>query len=145
MMKRNSKTAYIVMGITIIVLSISLIFAMLQIKKLKPTRFGLQGYFQASVREGNAAPGYRANFDPYKGNTYYISYMKDEEIISEGTYEKVNDALYILTDQSGEKQTITLLHDKFYYYDEEMDYIVEFVANSNGVPTYFIRGEEVKE
>lgn len=134
------KAAGIIMGVAIIALSIFLLFAILQIKEWKPVRTGLQGYFQANVQMGEMSPGYRANFDYRQGKSYYISYIKDEEIISEGTYEKVNDVLYTLTDKSGKKLPITLVHDTFYYYDEKLDYMVEFKL-IDIVPTYF-RGEE---
>lgn len=57
-------------------------------------------------------------------------------MVSKGTYEKQDNNSYVLTDESGNKTLVILLHNKFYYYDAEASKMITFVTDGSGKPTY---------
>ena len=131
--KVNYEVRCWIMGVVIVLLSGLLLAALFQIKNILPARRGLQGFFQSIPGENNLIT-HRANFDSRNNNFYYISYTRNDELISKGTYEKKEDNLYVLTDEGGEKTLVVLLHDKFYYYDKKTDEIITLVSIGDGSP-----------
>jgi hypothetical protein len=110
-----------------------LLFLIVRLINTTPSK-DVDGFYQAVVE--NSSDGYRANFDK-SDHSYYISYIRDNQIISRGTYEKYADGIFVLKDEeTGDETLLTLLHKRFYYRLSQENKVIEFNFISNA-PTYF--------